>query len=74
MLYDKIEVFNPANYWPIAVVNALLKWLTIILFSRLAKWLENHNVTFDGQAGFRKPRTTLDQIFVLNLINHFKLR
>jgi len=46
----------------------LLKIFTGIINKRLADWAENNTVISNAQFGFRKGRSTVDAIFVLNAI------
>ena len=41
---------------------------TSILNKRVNDWVENNNIVSDAQFGFRKGRSTLDAIFVLNAV------
>lgn len=53
------------NYRGIAVGNVMGKVFSMILESRLDKWAESEGKRAEGQAGFRKGRRTIDQIFLL---------
>lgn len=68
MIYKKGEKSDPANYRPIALVNYITKIFTQILATRLNKWIEDSNFLPEWQAGFRKNRSCIDNIFSLNAI------
>lgn len=56
-----------SNYRPIALLCCLSKILEKIIFKRVYKFLENHNLFQDLQFGFRKNMGTADAItFFLN--------
>lgn len=54
------------NYRGIALQSNVCKILTSIMNTRITDWLEDHNILADEQAGFRRNRSCLDQIFILN--------
>ena len=65
---------NPINYKPITLLSVPCKIYTDILNRRLTQWLEDKNVLYDGQNGFRKGRSCLDHICTLyTIINNRKL-
>jgi len=64
-IYKKGEKDNPGNYRPISLLNTILKLFTTILTNRLNYWTESEGKISQYQAGFRKGKSTLDQIFVL---------
>ncbi|CAG7711732.1 unnamed protein product, partial [Allacma fusca] len=74
MLYKKGDRDNPSNYRGIALINTFAKLFTSIVARRLNAWAENENVLPECQAGFRKGRGCLDQIFSLMAIVQSKLR
>ncbi|XP_015118954.1 uncharacterized protein LOC107042424 [Diachasma alloeum] len=63
MIFKKSDKTKPENYRGIALV-VVAKLFTKILCSRLDKWAEEANIYPEAQAGFRKERSTLDNIFV----------
>jgi hypothetical protein len=56
------------DHRPITLTCALSKILERILHSRLSSWAESRLLLAEEQAGFRKGRSTLDQLFTLNEI------
>jgi len=68
MIFKKGNDKEPSNYRPIALLNSLLKLFTSIIQERLLQWCEEHAILPEAQAGFRKNRGCVDQIFTLNAI------
>ena len=59
------------NYRAITLSSCLSKLFTSILNNRIYSWVEDHDKLSDAQFGFRKERSTVDAIFILqNLIQH----
>ncbi len=56
---------DPDSYRGIAVSTALSKLFSIVLMKRLDAWAEQHGRRAKGQAGFRRGRSTTDNVFVL---------
>ena len=65
-IFKQGDVNNTNNYRGITVLSCLGKLFTRMLNNRLTKWTEDKNVLFDGQYGFRKGRSTVDCLFILN--------
>lgn len=60
------------NYRGITLLSTLGKLFTRVLNNRLSFWSETYNIISDVQGGFRKGRSTVDNIFILHsLINLF---
>ena len=60
---------DPLSYRGISLASAMYKIYASILNARLTKWTEDNNVIADEQGGFRRKRSTVDQISaVVNLI------
>jgi len=53
------------SYRPISLLNCIGKWLEKIINSKLQFWLEANKVLPDAQSGFRKNKSTQDQILRL---------
>lgn len=68
MIYKKGNSFDPNNYRPIALLNCITKIFTQILGERLKNWTTNNHLVPEFQSGFRKGRSCLDNIFILNSI------
>ena len=54
------------NYRGIAIGNAIHKLLAIVIQSRLQKIAEDMNMLPDSQNGFRRNRSTVDSLFIMN--------
>lgn len=69
-LFKKNDPNDVNNYRGITLVSCMSKIFTSIINKRVVDWSEANNVVSDAQFGFRKGRSTIDAIFVLNaLIN-----
>jgi len=58
--------YDPNKYRGITLLSIVGKAYTGILNDRLTSYLENNGILCDEQAGFRKNRSTVDQIFILS--------
>ena len=67
-LYKKEDVNLPGNYRGISLLPSAYKVYTYILSVRLVKEVEELGLLPDGQAGFRKKRSTIDNIYILNYL------
>jgi hypothetical protein len=56
---------DPNKYRGITLLSIVGKTYTIVLNQRLSDWAEANNGLFDEQAGFRRARSTVDQLFIL---------
>lgn len=61
------------NYRGIAQANTILKLFTLIINNRLQIWAESNDIFPVSQSGFRKNRSCVDNIYVLNSVVQFKL-
>ena len=59
---------EPANYRPITLLSCLGKVFTSILNSRLTTFIEENNILYENQAGFRTDYATTDHILTLHLL------
>ncbi|KAL1448382.1 hypothetical protein WDU94_001910 [Cyamophila willieti] len=73
-MHKKGDVENPANYRGIALINTLTKLFTQLLHNRIYDWAEKTKTIPEEQAGFRKGRGCIDQIFILNCLIQIQLR
>lgn len=67
-IYKKGPKDKPSNYRGISLLSNVAKIFTKILNSRCVKWAEANGKFYEVQAGFRKDRSTLDQIFAVQSI------
>ena len=67
-LHKKNDTSDVNNYRGITLVSCFSKIFTGVLNNRINKWINNNNILSDLQFGFRKGRSTVDAIFVLNAI------
>ena len=56
---------NPSNYRPISLTSCLCKTMERMINARLVWFLEKNNILTKYQSGFRKGRTTTDQLIRL---------
>ena len=57
---------SPISYRPIALTSTICKTFEKIVTKRLAYYLEKENLITPAQAGFRKNRSTMDQLLRLH--------
>ena len=68
-LFKKNDPNDVNNYRGITLISCFSKIFTGVLNNRIKnKWAENNDILSDLQFGFRKGRSTIDAIFVLNSI------
>ena len=48
------------NYRPISLLSCISKVFEKVMLKRLTKFINKHNVLYEGQYGFRKNRSTVD--------------
>ena len=71
-VYKKGDTSDPNNYRGISLLSCISKLLGKILNNRITKWAEESGKMSDIQAGFRKGKSTVDHIFVLQcLVNKY---
>ena len=61
-LKENKEASDPNSYRPIALTSTLCKLMERLITNRLTWFLETNNLLNKDQTGFRKNRTTADQI------------
>jgi len=59
------DLTDPVNYRPIALTSCLWKTFERLVNCRLVWFLENNNILTEYQSGFRKNRSTTDQLIRL---------
>ena len=64
---------NVNNYRGITLTSIFSKIYSLILEDRLRTWTENNNIIDDCQFGFRKNKSTIDCIFILQSIINSQL-
>ena len=67
-LFKKGDKCDVNNYRGITLLSTLGKLFTKILNNRLVFWSDTYNIITDTQAGFRKGRSTVDNIFIIQSI------
>ena len=55
----------PSNYRPISLTNVLCKTMEKLVTNRLTWYLESNDLLNNAQTGFRKGRSTVDQVIKL---------
>ena len=73
-IHKKGDTKNPANYRGISLLAVLSKIFTKIISDRLNKWVENNNKLSNFQSGFRKGKSTIDNIAILDTIIKKKIK
>jgi potassium voltage-gated channel Eag-related subfamily H protein 8 len=59
---------NPSNYRGLALSSCFEKFFSKILHNMLDSFIENNNILYKGQIGFRKGCRTSDHIFTLKTL------
>ncbi|CAC5406288.1 unnamed protein product [Mytilus coruscus] len=71
----KMDPLNPLEYRPISIISIPCKIYADILNKRLNFWLEQNDILAEEQNGFRKNRSCLDHLYVLqSIIKNRKLK
>lgn len=65
MLHKKGNFSDPENFRTITLVSSLAKIFTQFICDRLVSWAESLQLIPESQAGFRKNRSCLDNLFNL---------
>ena len=75
IIYKRGDTESVGNYRGISLLCTAYKWYAKILRIKLKEEVEKKNIIPETQTGFRKGRSTMDNIFVLNhLIQKSKRR
>ena len=64
-IFKSGDINSVTNYRGITLLSVFGKLFTSIINNRLSKWAEDHKLFFEGQAGFRKNYSTIDNIFLI---------
>ena len=56
---------NIGNYRPIAVMNVMAKVFSVVMNEKLKQWAEENKIWGEEQAGFKKGRGGLENLFVI---------
>lgn len=64
-IYKKGDPNEVGNYRGISLLNTAYKIYAAIINERLKKDIEGKGILPDGQAGFRKCRSTIDNVYIL---------
>ena len=59
---------DPNNYRPIALTSCIYKTMEMMINKRLVWFLKTINILTNIQCGFRKNRSTVDQLFDQRLL------
>lgn len=71
-IHKKGSKLEAKNYRGITLLNNLSKLFTSVLNNRILQWCDYYDKISDSQFGFRKGRSTIDAVFILNsLINSY---
>ncbi|XP_055910388.1 uncharacterized protein LOC129944748 [Eupeodes corollae] len=62
-LHKKGSYEDPAIYRGISFLNTCAKLFAGLIHNRLSKWVEDKNILWEFQAGFRKSYSTIDHIY-----------
>ena len=73
-LFKKGDKEDPGNYRGITLLSVVGKVFCKIINDRLVKHLEEGQALHEGQAGFRKKRSCIDNVYTLNEIVQGRLR
>ena len=73
-LFKKGDKEDPGNYRGITLLSVVGKVFCKILNDRLVKHLDEGQALHEGQAGFRKKRSCIDNVYTLNEIVQGRLR
>ena len=62
---------KPGNYRPVALLNVLMKLYEHIIKERLTSYLDKTNYLSNTQAAYRKRRSTVDNILILQEVFYY---
>ena len=67
-IYKNGDLSDVNNFRVITLLSTLGKLFTKVLNNRLTLWSDTYDIISDSQAGFRKGRGTIDNIFIIQSI------
>ena len=67
-IFKKRDMSDVNNFRGITLLSTLGKLFTKFLNNRLTFWSDTYHIIFDSQAGLRKGRGTIDNIFIIQSI------
>lgn len=73
-IFKKGDRDNVANYRGITLLNTAYKIYAMVLENRLSQELEQKRIIPETQAGFRRERSTIDNIQILNYVVNREIR
>lgn len=65
---NKGDTSDPVNYRPITLLSCFGKLFTLILNNRFQNFVKNHDLLSEYQSGFRQGYSTVDNMFVINML------
>ena len=72
-IYKNGDISDVNNFRGITLLSTLSKLFTKVLNNRLTLWSDTYDIISDSQAGFRKGRGTIDNIFIIQSIVDYSL-
>ena len=67
-IYKKGDILDPLNYRPVSLTCVLCKLCEKLIRKAIVKHLEDNELIYDGQHGFREKRSTL-----INLLAYMEI-
>ena len=64
-VFKKGDANNANNYRGLTIISCLAKLFTKIMNDRLTLWVDSEQILTDAQYGFRKKRSTVDCLFII---------
>ena len=64
-IFKKGNVTDPANYRPVSLLPCLSKILERVMYNKVLKFLDLHNILYSHQYGFRTKHSTIHPIIHL---------
>ena len=74
MMFKKGNPSLPESYRGISLLNSLTKVFTSLLAGRIAAWADAIGLLPESQAGFRRGRSCVDNLFILSSVIGSRLR